>query len=98
MVELGEELYGISCIACHQPGGVGVEGYYLALAGNVLVTLEDPAPALQTVLQGRGGMPAFDSLFSDEEIAAVLTYVRGNFGNKAGAVTAAQVKAARPKK
>jgi mono/diheme cytochrome c family protein len=42
-------------------------------------------------------MPTFEDL-PDEEIAAVLTYVRGSFGNKAGPVTAAQVKAARAKK
>ena len=42
-------------------------------------------------------MPTFEDL-RDDEIASILTYVRGSFGNKARAVTAAQVKAVRAKK
>ncbi len=95
MVELGEALYNTTCIACHQPGGVGVDGYYPMMAGNPFVTLENPGPAIQTVLQGRGGMPPFRSLYSDEEVAAVLTYVRQAWGNTAGPVSLDDVAAAR---
>lgn len=95
LVELGEGLYNTSCIACHQPGGVGVEGYYPMLAGNPFVTLDEPVPAIQTVLQGRGGMPAFDGLYSDEEVAAVLTFVRQAWGNTAGPVSPDEVAAVR---
>jgi cytochrome c6 len=87
LVVLGEDIYNTTCIACHQPGGVGVEGYYPMLAANPFVTLDDPIPAIQTVLQGRGGMPSFDGLYSDEEIASVLTYVRQAWGNTAGPVS-----------
>lgn len=87
----GEEIYNNTCIACHQAGGTGAESevaytYYPPLAGNPYVTLEDPAPVTQTVLFGRGGMPAFRGM-SDMEVAAVLTYVRQAWENDASAVS-----------
>lgn len=95
LVALGEELYNNTCIACHQPAGEGVEGYYPALAGNPFVTLEDPNPVIQTVLAGRGGMPAFRNIYSDEEVAAVVSYVRQAWENDAGPVSPEQVAAVR---
>ena len=91
LLAAGEEFYNSTCIACHQPGGEGAESeiaftYYPPLAGNALVTLEDPTVVVSTVLSGRGGMPTFRGA-SDEEIAAVITYVRQSFGNDASAVT-----------
>jgi len=57
-----------------------------------------PLPMLvATVLNGRGGMPAFKSDLTDVQMAMVLTYIRASWGNKASAVTTAQVSQARVK-
>jgi mono/diheme cytochrome c family protein len=88
---MGEQIFGSVCIACHQPGGVGVEGIFPNLAGNPLITTEDPTYIITTVLNGRGGMPRFAGTYNDEQIAAIVTYVRGSWGNTGGPVTAEQV-------
>lgn len=91
LLTAGEEYYNSTCIACHQPGGTGAESevaftFYPPLAGNPLVTLDDPTVVVSTVLSGRGGMPTFRGA-SDEEIAGVITYIRQAWGNEASAVT-----------
>lgn len=91
LIEEGEKIYTNVCIACHQPDGKGIEGIYLPLDGNALVTLDDPTFLITTVLNGRGGMPRFDTTFNDEEIAAITTYVRQNWSNEAPAVSAEDV-------
>ncbi|HET9659589.1 MAG TPA: cytochrome c [Thermomicrobiales bacterium] len=105
LIAEGEEIYNTTCIACHRAGGEGVEGVpgsaptingaIPALAGNAFVTLDDPKPAVLTVLNGRGGMPRFGGAYSDEQIAAVLSYVRQAFGNDAGPVSPDLVAEAR---
>jgi mono/diheme cytochrome c family protein len=92
----GEKIVSSVCLACHQAGGKGIEGVYPALAGNALVNLEDPKVMVATILEGRGGMPRFAGSYSDEEIAAIATYVRSAWGNTGGQVTpefVAQVRA-----
>jgi mono/diheme cytochrome c family protein len=91
LVEQGQQIYDNVCVACHQPGGIGVAGIYPTLAGDPLVTLEDPTIVITTVLYGRGGMPRFNAIYSDEEIASVVSYIRSAWGNDATAVTAADV-------
>jgi cytochrome c oxidase cbb3-type subunit 2 len=91
----GEEIFNTVCIACHQPDGKGIEGIFLPLAGNPLVTLEDPTYLITVILNGRGGMPRFDTTYSDEDIASIATFVRQNWENDAPAVTAEQVAAVR---
>ncbi len=95
LVAQGEVIFNNVCIACHQPDGKGVEGIYLPLAGNPLVTLEDPTYLITTILNGRGGMPRFDSTYSDEQVAAIATYVRQAWDNDAAPVTAEEVAAVR---
>ena len=94
LVASGEDLYNTTCIACHRPGGEGATdvtvGGIPALAGNPFVTLEDPAPVVQTILNGRAGMPNFRSL-PDEDIAAVASYIRQAWQNEAGPVDPALV-------
>ena len=90
LIARGQEIYESICIACHRPEGMGAEGTegvagIPALANNPFVALEDPKPVVQTVLNGRAGMPAFRG-FEDEEIAAVVSYIRQDFGNQAGPV------------
>ncbi len=82
----GEAIFNNVCIACHQPDGKGIEGVYLPLAGNPAVTLEDPTYFVTVILNGRGGMPRFDTTYTDEEIAAIATFIRQNWENDAPAV------------
>jgi cytochrome c6 len=95
LIVRGQEIYESICIACHRPEGMGAEGTegiagIPALANNPFVALDDPRPVVQTVLTGRAGMPAFRG-FSDEDIAAVVSYIRQDFGNQAGPVDPALV-------
>jgi mono/diheme cytochrome c family protein len=95
LIQEGEKIYTNVCIACHQPDGMGIEGIYPMLNGNPLITNEDPTYFISTVLTGRGGMPPFEGIYSDEEIAAVTTFVRQNWENEAPAVSVDQVAAIR---
>jgi len=91
----GAAVYAANCVACHQANGRGVPGAFPALDGSKLVT--GPAdPQLALVLNGKTGtaMPAWKQL-SDTDIAAVVTYTRNSWGNKAGDVLPAAVKVAR---
>lgn len=83
-----------NCSACHQATGKGVKGAFPALAGSPLVQ-GDPKIVITTVLNGRAGMPAFKDDLTDADLAAILTYVRGSWGNKASAIKPAEVVAAR---
>jgi cytochrome c oxidase subunit II len=96
LVSRGEKVYAANCVACHQATGKGLEAMKApALAGNKVVTGSKQEP-IDTVLNGRPNtaMQPFKQL-SDAEIAAVLTYVRSSWGNKAGDVQPAEVKARR---
>jgi len=92
----GEGLYADLCQACHMPGGVGAVGAaaYPALASDP--KLASAGFALTIVIRGQKGMPPFGGLLTDEQVAAVVNYVRSHFGNRfADEVTAAEAKAAR---
>lgn len=91
LIQQGEQIFTSVCIACHQPGGEGIQGIYPALNGNPLITGEDPSYLIEVVLQGRGGMPRFNGTYDDSEIAAVTTYVRQAWDNNAGPVSPEQV-------
>lgn len=94
--DTGQSLFNDNCAACHQKTGMGVKGAFPALAGDKLV--KGPAPLLvTTVLNGRGGMPAFKSDLTDAQLAQVLTYIRAAWGNKATPVAAADIAAGRRK-
>ncbi|MCC6859012.1 MAG: cytochrome c [Bryobacterales bacterium] len=102
----GSLVYAGICLPCHQAGGTGVEGKYPPLAGSEWVA-KDSAIGIRILLHGLQGpiqvkgktfnneMPGLGNQLSDAEIAAVLTYVRSNFGNKAPAVDTKQVAAIR---
>jgi cytochrome c oxidase subunit II len=97
LVARGERVYAANCVACHQAAGQGMPAMKApALAGNKLVTGAKPAP-IDTVLNGRPNtaMQAFSKQLSDTEIAAVMTYARNSWGNKAAEVQPAEVKARR---
>ena len=93
----GEELFANVCQGCHMPGGTGATGAasYPALASNK--NLEASGYPIELVVNGRRGMPPFGKLFDDEQVAAVVNYVRVHFGNSyQDSVSPADVRAARP--
>ena len=90
----GEGLFIVNCSACHQRNGQGIPQAFPALAGDALVQ-DDPRRIVTVLLNGRGGMPAFKAQLTDEQIAAVASYVRGAWGNHADPVPAGLVAAAR---
>lgn len=102
-MEKGQELYG-RCMACHQQTGAGVPGAFPPLAGSEWVTgpVSRPIAILLHGLQGEITVKGakYNSMMlaygtgvpmTDEEVASVLTYVRGSFGNSASAVTVEDV-------
>jgi mono/diheme cytochrome c family protein len=101
----GKQVYGAKCAACHQATGLGVAGVFPPLADSEWV-LGDDKRLINILLHGvngamvvkgveyKGAMPAWKSM-SDEELAAVMTYIRTDWGNKAPEITAVAVKAQR---
>ena len=90
----GEEIYAGQCAACHQADGEGLQGVARSLVGSPLV-LGNATVAARIVLHGKEGemlMPALGGTLNDEEIAAVLTYVRRSWGNEGSPVSPAQVE------
>jgi mono/diheme cytochrome c family protein len=103
-LDRGKLVYQTQCLACHQIDAGGVPDMTPPLTGTKWV-LGDKTPLVQIVLKGMQGIEingddyhsvmAPHSELTDQQIADVLTYVRNNFGNKAKAITAAEVKAIR---
>ncbi len=91
LFEKGKSLYGQNCAACHQADGKGLPGTFPALAGSKVVA--DVSAAIKKITQGGGGMPAFKQL-GPEDLAALLTYIRNDFGNQYGGVSVDDVKKA----
>ena len=98
----GAKLYEQHCADCHGGRGEGVAAIYPALAGNRAVAMHTPANAVHMVVEGGFapatagnprpfGMPPFATVLNDAEVAQVLTFVRGSWGNAAPAVTALEV-------
>jgi cytochrome c oxidase subunit 2 len=81
----GQAAYNTHCASCHQSNGQGIPSTFPALAGSQVAT-GDRAQALEIVLRGKTVMPAFgkDANISNEDLAAVITYVRNAFGNHTG--------------
>jgi len=97
LVARGEKVYAANCVACHQAQGQGTPSLKApALAGNKFVMGGHNGP-IDTVLNGRANtaMQPFGKQLSDTEIAAVITYARNSFGNKANELQPAEVKARR---
>jgi cytochrome c6 len=90
----GSALYAANCSACHQPSGQGITGAFPALAKDKFVG-GDPKLVAATVLNGRGGMPAFRDSLNDDQLAATVSFVRSSWGNKAPAIPPATFAAVR---
>lgn len=91
MIQRGASIYYTVCVACHQVDGNGIPGIYLPLNQGGVVNLDDPTLFIHTVLFGRGGMPRFNTTYSDQDIASILTFIRQEWDNDSGPVTAEQV-------
>jgi len=103
----GAAIYLGSCAACHGSDGKGQPQFMPPLAGNPVVLDANPVSLINLVLNGAEPlvakgvpdayrMPPFRIQLNDEQIAQVLSFVRGAWGNGAGAVTINQVKELRP--
>lgn len=93
----GAAIYAAICQGCHMPEGVGAvgAGKYPALAKNA--NLEAGAYPIFMVVSGQKAMPPLGSYLDDEQVAAVVNYIRTHFGNNyTDAVTVEDVQAARP--
>ncbi|MGB6054269.1 MAG: cytochrome c oxidase subunit II [Burkholderiaceae bacterium] len=92
----GEKVYAANCVACHQATGKGVPGAFPALDGSAMVN-GPKAEQIHIVMDGKAAMPAWKSVLSDTEIAAVITYTRNAWSNKAkeNIVQPAEILAAR---
>ncbi|KAF0286630.1 hypothetical protein BA899_08485 [Spiribacter sp. SSL99] len=102
LMTVGASLFESNCVTCHQANGSGISGAVPPLAGSRYVTGPAEAP-VQILLHGISGviavagneydgrMPRFGETLSDREIAAVVSYIRQQWGHDAGAVTPAFV-------
>ncbi len=102
----GQEVYfrDAHCVTCHQPNGLGLDPAFPSLAKSPWVN-GDPDRLIKVALYGLMGpmelhgkkydgtvpMTPFGGMLKDDELAAVLTYVRNSFGNQSAPVTAEQV-------
>ncbi|KQQ32960.1 cytochrome C [Duganella sp. Leaf126] len=87
----GKALFMKNCAACHQASGKGIPGAFPALAGSKFVT-GDHAAVAGVLLKGRGGMPDFSETIDDRDLAAILTYVRSAWDNRADALTEDEIR------
>ena len=101
----GQRLYARHCLSCHQSDGGGVPNMQPPIVGGTWVKGDPKALALFVMTGGFGSaerkdgavdnvMPEFRQL-PDEDLAAILTYIREKFGGGASPVTASDIAAAR---
>ena len=105
-MKAGAAIYADQCSACHTPNGGGTPALFPALKGSALVQQLNPTTLMRVVLRGARStatdkaptapaMPAFGWLFTDEEAADVISYIRNAWGNAAPPVSADEVRKAR---
>ncbi len=98
----GQRIYEKYCVDCHRADGQGYPPAYPPLAGNRALTLDIALNPIRMVLNGgyppgtQGnprpyGMPPFAHELDDAEVAAVVSYMRNAWGNKAGLVSPLEV-------
>ena len=92
--DAGKAVYTSLCVACHQENGQGIDKVAPTLVGSNYVLAAPHVPE-RILINGKEGpvglMPPLGSVLSDDQIAAVLTYVRRSWGNQGSAVDAASV-------
>ncbi len=106
VMKKGAQIYADECSGCHKPDGSGIAALFPTLKGAPAVQQTDPTSLLRVILRGAAAagtsqaptapsMPAFSWILSDDQVAAVITYIRNAWGNSAPAVSADEVHKAR---
>ncbi|TAM01351.1 MAG: c-type cytochrome [Paraburkholderia sp.] len=106
LAPLGKKIYDAQCAACHATDGRGKPPSFPPLAGNQSIQMNSAVNPIRMVLNGGYppgthknptpyGMPPFAQLLSDEEVAAVVTYIRTAWGNYGTPVSDREVNALR---
>jgi len=99
LLAFGKTVYDTHCALCHAADGRGMPPDYPPLAANPSIQMQSAVNPIRMVLNGgfppgtEGnpmpyGMPPFAQRLSDDEVAAVVTYIRGAWGNRGAAVSA----------
>jgi mono/diheme cytochrome c family protein len=102
VMKQGQAIFQDSCSACHRMDGSGVPRYFPPLQQDANLQQSDPTSVLHFILGGTRkvpndraptplAMPAYDWKLDDQQIAAVATFVRNSWGNRAAPVSADQV-------
>lgn len=105
-MKLGVRIYATQCAACHVGTGSGIGGLFPTLAHAPNVQSVDATTLIRVVLQGArsvatdaaptgAAMPAFGWKLNDDQVAAVLNYVRSNWDNRSPLVGATDVASVR---
>jgi mono/diheme cytochrome c family protein len=106
LLRLGQTVYEAHCASCHGLDGRGMPPQYPPLADNASIEMQSAVNPIRMVLNGgfppgtQGnprpyGMPPFAQILSDDEVAAVVTYIRAAWGNRGTAVSSLQANALR---
>ena len=95
----GRDIYHNLCVACHQPDGRGREKVAPSLLGSEFALGPPPVP-VRVLMNGKEGavglMPPLGSVLTDQQIAAVLTYIRREWGQAGSPVNPGLVTQIRP--
>ena len=93
LMNFGQTVYETHCASCHATDGRGMPPDYPPLAGNPSIQMQSAVNPIRMVLNGGFppgtagnpmpyGMPPFAQTLSDDEVAAVVTYIRAAWGNR----------------
>jgi mono/diheme cytochrome c family protein len=99
LMTLGKDIYAAQCASCHGAQGQGAPPNYPPLAGNPSIQMQSAVNPIRMVLNGGYppgtprnpmpyGMPPFAQALTDDQVAAVVTYIRSSWGNRGAAVSA----------
>jgi mono/diheme cytochrome c family protein len=104
---LGKKLFSANCVTCHQANGQGQPGQFPPLAGSEFVLGDASNRLIAIVLKGLQGpvqvkgqgfnnaMQPWEGQYTDQQLAAILSYVRSDWGNNAPEIPPEAVKAMR---
>lgn len=101
LVTFGKSIYDRECAVCHGAEGLGAPPHYPPLAGNQSIQMSSAVNAIRMVLNGGFppgtmgnprpyGMPPFAQRLTDDEVAAVVSYIRTAWDNRGSPVSARQ--------